>query len=151
MGKTLKQSPTKWGNNLLPAAVNRRVVGSSPTWVPFSITYRLLGGQFSKVCQILAKSFRETIGPLRFTDFANRFLIVNPCVARKLLDVRSGPWIPQFATGLPKLHLVSFLKEDESWRSIFVTHGNEKSEVHVPCAFPEVISQGSGIFRLSIS
>src|SRR5262249_37615596 len=30
--------------------------------------------------QILAKSFRETIGPPRFIEFANCFLIVNSCV-----------------------------------------------------------------------
>jgi hypothetical protein len=52
--------------------------------------------------------------------------------SREPLDVRSGAWIPQFATGLPKLHRVSLLKEDESLSSIFVTHGNEKIEVHVP-------------------
>ena len=67
-----------------------------------------------RVCQILAKSFRETIGPPRFIEFADRSFIVNSCAARKTLDVRPGAWIPQFATGLPKLHRLSLLKEHES-------------------------------------
>jgi hypothetical protein len=40
-----------------------------------------------RVCQILAKSFRETIGPPRLIEFADRFLIVNSCVARKPLSM----------------------------------------------------------------
>jgi hypothetical protein len=45
--------------------------------------------QFPLFAKFLPKSFRETIGPPRFTESGNRFLIVNSCVARKPLDVRS--------------------------------------------------------------
>ena len=53
------------------------------------MSYRVLRQGNFPLCQILAKSFRETIGAPRFMEFANRFLIVNSSVVRKPLDARS--------------------------------------------------------------
>jgi hypothetical protein len=58
-----------------------------------------------------------------------------------------GPGFPQFATGLPKLHRVSLLKEDESCRPIFVTHGNEKSEGRLSGGLKEFPHTSSRIVR----
>jgi hypothetical protein len=75
------------------------------------MSYRVLGYGNSSLCQILAKSFRETIGPPRFIEFANRFLIVNSCVARKPLDVRSGgPGFRNSQQALPNFIGASLLK-----------------------------------------